>query len=201
MTYPIDPCTQPTPPIDDCRSEAGDITEREVKCAQQEWCRGLLDISAKYNAKPRGPYFQAARDFIRRFYDFGPGGRVFFRPTLAVFPDNFRTTFDGTLEYFVGDENEPDAPEGFAKANFFEANYSNRVDTEATAIQRFGNTAVAMGNVCLKEKVIIDDREVIKDTVVDKAFVYRKDRTDNNQLKLIVHMSAKRNSAGEAAVE
>ena len=202
MTDPIDPCNDPTPPIP-CERTTGDITDNDVKCAQQEWCNGLLEISRLYWDQPRGDFRGYAERFINKLYDFLPegAGRVFFRPTLAVFPNNFRTTFDGTLEYFVGDENEPDAPEGFAKANFFEANYSNRVDTEATAIQRFGNTAVAMGNVCLKEKVIIDDREVIKDTVVDKVFVYRKDRTDNNQLKLIVHMSAKRNSAGEAAVE
>jgi len=159
---------------------------------------GLLKISDAYRNDRRNfrPY---AEEFIYEFYDFEEG-RVFFRPTLAVFPNNFRTTFDGTLEYFIGanwDPNDPDDDpnDGFAKKHFIRATYSNRVDEETIAIQRFGNVAVAMGNVCLTERVAGGE----KTTVVDKVFAYRKD--DDHNLKLIVHMSALRNEPGKPAVE
>jgi hypothetical protein len=201
MTDPIDPCNDPTPPIP-CVVTRGDITDNDVKCAQQEWCAGLLEISRKYWATPREDFRGYAKEFIKKLYDFNGagGGRVFFRPTLAEFPENFRTTFDGTLEYFVGKEgNEDDRSDGFAKKKLVGAKYSNRVDTEDPAIQRYGRIGVAMGNVCLKETVIIDEREVTKDIVVDKTFVYRKD--DQGNVKLILHMSAQRNAPGEKAIE
>ena len=182
-----DPCNDPSPD-DPCfvEGEPGSISPEEVQCAQQQWCDGLLEISRKY--REHEDYVQAARDFIYKYYDFREGGRVFFRPTLAKFPNNFRTTFQGTLDYFIGD-----APgDGFAKANWKSAKYSNRVDTENPAIQIYGETAVAMGNVCLEEEGVPGM------TVVDKVFVYRK---VGNELKLIVHMSAKRNARGEEAFE
>jgi hypothetical protein len=199
MTYPDprDPCNDATidKPCDDL-GEPGDVTEHEVQCAQKNWCLGLLKLCEAYRNDRRNfrPYAEA---FIYEFYDFNEG-RVFFRPTLAMFPNNFRTTFDGTLEYFIGANWNPDLPDdpndGFAKKPFVRAAFSNRVDQETVAIQRFGNVAVAMGNVCLT-----DNRD--ETTVVDKVFAYRKDENDKNRLKLIVHMSAKRNVPGEAAVE
>lgn len=201
-----DPCNDPTPPIS-CERTTGDITVNDVKCAQQEWCRGLLEISRLYWAQPRGDFRGYARTFITRSYDFnGPEGvKVFFRPTLAKFPNNFRTTFDGTLEYFVG-TNDDDPNDGFAKKKLVEAKYSNRVDTVETAIQRYGRIGVAMGNVCLKERVPNTDpndpnypADKIKSTVVDKSFVFRKD--DEGNVRLILHMSAVRNEPGEKAVE
>lgn len=159
-----------------------------MQCAQQQWCEGLLEISRKYQNREHEDYVQAAKDFIYKYYDFREGGRVFFRPTLAKFPNNFRTTFEGTLDYFIGD----DPGDGFAKTNWKSAKYSNRVDTEDPAIQIYGETAVAMGNVCFEEEGVIGK------TVADKVFVYRK---VGNELKLIVHMSAKRNAPGEEAFE
>jgi hypothetical protein len=194
MSYPNDPiddpCNDPSPD-DPCFVEGreGSITPEEVQCAQQQWCDGLIGISRKYQNDPYGDEYRlAAIDFLNTYYDFREGGRVFFRPTLAKFPNNFRTTFQGTLDYFIGD-----APgDGFAKANWKSAKYSNRVDTENPAIQIYGETAVAMGNVCLEEEGVPGM------TVVDKVFVYRK---VGNELKLIVHMSAKRNAPGEEAFE
>jgi len=208
MSDPIDPCNDPTPPIP-CERTTGDITDNDVKCAQQEWCNGLLEISRLYWDQPRGDFRGYAERFINKLYDFLPegAGRVFFRPTLAVFPNNFRTTFDGTLEYFVGKRgNENDPNDGFAKKRLVDAKYSNRVDTEATAIQRYGRIAVAMGNVCLMERVPNDDpndpdypNDKLKNVVVDKSFVYRKD--NNGYVRLVLHMSAQRNESGKPAVE
>ena len=126
-----------------------------------------------------------------------------FLSSLAGFPNNFRTTFNGTLEYFVGDN----PGDGFAKKKLLDAKYSNRVDTELTAIQRYGRIAIAMGNVCLMEAVPNTDpddpdypEDKIVNVVVDKTFVFRKDDVGN--VKLILHMSAQRNvRPGEKAVE
>lgn len=189
--HKTDPCLDRYYPItcDETRPP-GPITRDEVRFAQQEWCRRLLEISEKFNSSPQGDYRQAAIDFINDLYDFP--GKVFFRPTLAQFPNNFRTTFDGTLEYFIGRPGHPE--EGFATKNLIEAKYSNRVDQEDPAIQIYerDNIAVAMGNVCLKESVVTTGGGLIKDIVVDKVFVYRKVR--NCHLKLTVHMSAQRNA-------
>jgi len=167
----------------------------------------LLEISRLYWQRPRGDFRGYAERFINTFYDFLPegAGRVFFRPTLAKFPDNFRTTRAGTLEYFIGKEgNDDDPDDGFAKKKFLDAKYSNRVDTEATAIQRYGRIAIAMGNVCLMEAVVDPDHPddpnpEIKNTVVDKTFVYRKD--DRGEVRLTLHMSALRNEKDKPPVE
>jgi hypothetical protein len=195
--HKTDPCLDNDNPVQ-CNTTGNPrpIDVNEVRFAQQEWCRRLLDISRTYHAG--GDYRQVAIDFINDLYDFP--GRVFFRPTLAQFPNNFRTTFDGTLEYFIGRPGHPE--EGFATKKLIAAKYSNRVDQQDPAIQLYDRDgiAVAMGNVCLKESLAgTGGTEVIKDIVVDKVFVYRK--VSNCRLKLTVHMSAQRNGPGQKAIE
>lgn len=189
---PYDPCSE-LPDPDPC-NQVGDpdvITPDEVKCAQQQWCDGLIRISRLYQANPDGnEYREEAIKFLNDLYDFGDGGRVFFRPTLALFPFNFRTDFQGTLDYFIGDRRG----DGFAKKKLKSATYSNKIagrDGEP-GIRIHGNTAMAVGNVCLEEEGVPGK------TVVDKVFVYRK---VGNDLKLMVHMSALRNDPGKPAFE
>jgi len=194
---PFDPCSD-LPDPDACRraGQHGRITEDDVRCAQQEWCDGLIDISQKYRDNPTGGEYRAAAiAFVNKYYDFGPGGRVFFRPTLAEFPCNFRTTFDGTLAYFIGGDGYPD--KGFAKKHLLSATYSNKIEGRSgpDAIRILSHDmATAMGNVCLIE--VVEDLET--SVVVDKVFAYRKVGTE---LKLMVHMSALRNMPGEQAFE
>jgi hypothetical protein len=136
-----------------------------------------------------------AEAFVRRMYDFGEGGRVFFRPTLAEAPCNFRTTFEGTLAYFIGGPGFPDT--GFAKKHLLTATYSNKIEGRngREGIRLLGHdTATAMGNVCLTEMV----HRIEQPVVFDKVFVYRKVGTE---LKLMVHMSAVRNDPKKPAVE
>lgn len=166
-------------PTDDV-SKNIDITEREVNEAQQAWCDGLMSISRAY--REGGNYRELAGKFIDDMYDFQEG-RVFFRPTLAAAPRNFRTTRAGALAYFIGeDPNFPD-DDGFAKKPWASARYDNAIEG-SNAIQIHGNIAMTMGNVYLKAEVTIDDKEV----VVDKVFAYRKDK--DGKLRLIVHKSA-----------
>src|SRR5262249_6664479 len=97
---------------------------------------------------------------------------------------NFRTTREGALSYFIaGDDDFPD-DKGFAiQYKWVAAWYDNEIEGKK-AIQTLGNIGIAMGNVYLRdEEVSIGG----KATVVDKLFVYKK---IGNEVRLIVHNSA-----------
>ena len=157
-----------------------DIDPEEVNKAQREWCDRLVATSRAY---PNGDYRKLANEFIDDLYDFQEG-RVFFRPTLALAPRNFRTTREGALAYFIGEDpdNFPD-DKGFIKLGWVWADFDNEIEGKE-AIQIHGDIAIAMGNVYLKNEVSIPGKQ----TVVDKVFVYRKDT--RGKLRLIVHNSA-----------
>ncbi len=163
-----------------------DITEDEVNEAQQKWCDGLISISREYTARgENGNYRAMAEEFIDDMYDFSKG-RVFFRPTLAMVPQNFRTTRQGAISYFVG--GDPDFPDdkGFIKLGWISADYHNEIEDDE-AIQIHGNIGIAMGNVYLRnEEVGIGGRQ----TIVDKLFVFQK---RGGEVRLIVHNSAATN--------
>ena len=165
----------------DEKSKKKEISEKEVNEAQQAWCDGLVEISKAY--REDGDYKRLADKFIDDLYDFAEG-KVFFRPTLAAAPRNFRTTRAGARAYFIGDDpvNFPD-DEGFAKKPWVHARYDNAIEG-SNAIQIHGNIAMTMGNVYLTPEVSTDGKEV----VVDKVFAYRKD--SEGKLRLIVHKSA-----------
>ena len=163
---------------DDSRKKP--ITEKEVNAAQQAWCDGLIEISEAY--RNRGNYRELAEKFIDYKYDFKEG-RVFFRPTLAAAPQNFRTTREGALSYFIGENPRFPDDDGFAKKPWAKARFDNAIEG-SNAIQIFGNIAMTMGNVYLQPEVSTDGKEVI----VDKVFAFRKD--DKGKLRLIVHKSA-----------
>jgi hypothetical protein len=166
--------------MDDATYSNSDITEKEVNAAQQAWCDRLVEISKAY--RNHGNYRQLAENFIDDLYDF-KDGRVFFRPTLAAAPRNFRTTRAGALSYFIGENSDFPKDDGFAKKPWVDARYDNAIEG-SNAIQIFGNIAMTMGNVYLQSEVSTDGKEV----VVDKVFAYRKDKKGN--LRLIVHKSA-----------
>lgn len=165
-----------------------DITEKEINEAQATWCRRLVEISRAYMERERrgDEYKTLARNFVDELYDNWEDRQVFFRPTLALAPRNFRTTRAGALAYFIGgDPNFPD-DKGFIKLNWIDARYDNVIEGKE-AIQRHGNIGIAMGNVYLTPEVSTDG----KDTVVDKVFVYRK--YEEGDVRLIVHNSAATN--------
>lgn len=158
-----------------------DITEEEVDQAQHDWCEWLVKVSQEY--KNGGNYRKKAQEFIDALYDFGGENRVFFRPTLAMAPQNFRTTKEGALAYFIGEDPEFPNDEGFIKKGWISATFDNEIEGKA-AIQVHDNIGIAMGNVYLrKEEVTIGGKEV----VVDKVFVFLK---RDGEVRLIVHNSA-----------
>jgi hypothetical protein len=158
-----------------------DITPREVDEAQQAWCDGLLKISRLY--REGGDYRGEAESFIDEVYDFAEG-QVFFRPTLAMAPQNLRTTREGAISYFIGEDDDFPDDEGFAKKPWISARYDNAIE-DSNAIQIHRNIALTMGNVYLRQdEVSLGGKEV----VVDKVFAFRKDQ--KGKLRLCVHKSA-----------
>jgi|ERR1700741_1887845 len=161
-------------------SEPTDITEKEVNQAQRDWCDGLIEICEEY--RNHGDYKDKAEKFIDRLYDFHES-RVFFRPTLAMAPQNFRTTREGALSYFIGEDPKFPDDEGFIKKGWISAEFDNEIEGK-DAIQVHGNIGIAMGNVYLRQaEVTVGGKSV----VVDKVFVFMK--TDG-KVRLIVHNSA-----------
>ena len=164
-----------------------DITPEEVDEAQKLWCDGLVAISKAYmERKTRGDEYKTlARKFVDEKYDNWETRQVFFRPTLAVAPQNFRTTRPGALAYFIGEIEEfPD--KGFIKLNWIDAWHDNMVEGKS-AIQTHKDIGIAMGNVYLVSEVSTDG----KPTIVDKIFVFKKYGAGN--IRLIVHNSAATN--------
>jgi hypothetical protein len=160
------------------RSDPNEISKDEVNKAQKRWCKGLLKICREYING--GNYRAEAEAFIDKNYDFAKS-EVFFRPTLAMAPHNFRTTREGALSYFIG-ENPRFNDEGFIKKKWVEAKFDNRIEGK-DAIQVHGNIGIAMGNVYLRQEVTIGGNW----TVVDKVFVFLK---RDGEVRLIVHNSA-----------
>lgn len=164
-------------------SSPSPITEQEIDEAQAAWCKGLVDI-AKASREHRD-YLTKANEFIDNMYDFNGKGKVFFRPTLAYKPHAFRTDRPGTLSYFIGGNlSFPNDGEGFARGPWASADYSNDLGEGVKGIQIYGDIAVVMGTVTLRDTSG-------KPTTVDKVFVFRKEA--DHKLKLILHMSAKSN--------
>lgn len=160
------------------KADPNDITEDEVNAAQKRWCKGLIAICKKY---PDGDYKTEAENFLDENYDFGKSP-VFFRPTLAMAPQNFRTTKEGALSYFIGENPRFPKDDGFIKKGWVKAKFDNTIEGKR-AIQVHRNIGIAMGNVYLRQEVTIGGTW----TVVDKVFVYLK---RDNEVRLIVHNSA-----------
>jgi hypothetical protein len=156
-----------------------EITKDEINKAQKRWCKGLLKICRKYI--DNDDYKAEAEAFIDKNYDFGKS-EVFFRPTLAMAPQNFRTTREGALSYFTGDDPRFPDDEGFIKKKWVKAKFDNRIEGK-DAIQVHGNIGIAMGNVYMRQEVTIGGNW----TVVDKVFVFLK---RDGEVRLIVHNSA-----------
>jgi hypothetical protein len=160
------------------------IDEDEIDEAQRAWCEGLKAICREYiDHGENGNYRRMAGEFIDDLYDFEKG-QVFFRPTLAMAPQNFRTTREGALSYFIGGDpdNFPN-DKGFIKEKWVSVWFDNEIEGKR-AVQVHGDVAIAMGNVYLsKHEVVVGGKMV----VVDKVFVFFK---RDGRLRLIVHNSA-----------
>jgi hypothetical protein len=149
------------------------ISEREVVDAQKAWGEGIVAIGKTY--REGGDYTAAAAAHINRFYGYDLS-LVLFKPTLASI-DQFRTSFDSALSYFVG--GNPSFPEdkGFAIKPWTKVRWKNY-----GIVNNSCSMAVAMGNYWFTPA------DGGADTKVEYSFAYV--RGEQGDLKIVVHHSS-----------
>lgn len=150
------------------------ITEAEVLAAQKAWGDALVAISTTYDQNGLAAAQALAEKVIDEAYGY-QFGAVLFKPTLTVVPQTFRTTREGAIAYFVG--NNP----AFPKDKGFALNGWQKVEIQNAGIFIVGNVATTMGNVLLTDKTG-------KVTTVDKTWQFFKD--SNGKLRIILHHSS-----------
>ena len=150
------------------------ISEADVLAAQRAWGEALVSISQTFETQG----FAAAKATAEQVLDAAYGynlGPVLFKPTLTVAPQTFRTTRDGALAYFVGNDPRFPTDTGFALKGW------RSVEIVNAAIYLNGDTAMSMGNVLIKDKNG-------KVTTVDKTWGYVRD--DRGALRIVLHHSS-----------
>lgn len=150
------------------------LTQAEVEAAQVAWGEALVAISTTHDKE--GP--EAAKKLAEEIIDAAYGydlGPVLFKPTLTEAPQTFRTTKEGALAYFVGQNPEFPEDSGFALKGWTD------VKIENAAIFIDGNMATTMGNVMITNK----DGSV---TTVDKTWGFVRD--NEGEIKIVLHHSS-----------
>lgn len=148
------------------------ITEREVVDAQKQWGQGIVHIGSVYSSK--GNYSDAAADFIQRMYGYDLSS-VLFKPTLAS-KDQFRSSFDAALSYFVGGNDAYPEDKGFAIKPYTNVKFDNE-----GIINNSCRMAVAMGNYFFTDTSG-------GETKVEYTFAYVKDKDES--LRIVAHQSS-----------
>lgn len=150
------------------------ITEAEVTAAQEAWGKALIQISQDYRTGGLEKATATAEAVLDAAYgyDFGP---VLFNPTLTFGEQNFRTTREGALSYFVGGNEDFPNDRGFALKDWRKYAFTN------AAVLIDGDLAITMGNVMLTDQ----DGNV---TTVDKTWAFKKD--DKGALRIVLHHSS-----------
>ena len=150
------------------------ITEADVKAAQDGWGKALIQISDDFASGGIAKAKATANRVLDAAYGYNLGV-VLFNPTLTHGAQTFRTTKAGALAYFVGDDRSFPADKGFALGGWKKYEYRN------AGIFINGDLAITMGNVILTDK----DGKV---TTVDKTWGFKKD--SQGQLRIVLHHSS-----------
>jgi hypothetical protein len=150
------------------------ISEADVLAAQRAWGEALVQISRDYESGGVTKAKATAEKVLDSAYGYNLGP-VLFKPTLTTAPQTFRTTRDGALAYFVGNNPAFPADTGFALKGW------RTVEIRNAAIYLNGDTAMSMGNV------LITDKQG-KVTTVDKTWGYTRD--DEGKLRIVLHHSS-----------
>ena len=150
------------------------ITQAQVEAAQQAWGKALVQISTDFEQGGIAKAKATAEKIIDGAYAYQMGP-VLFKPTLTVEPQTFRTTKQGALAYFVGQDPNFPNDNGFALKGW------RSVEIKNAAIQLYGDTAISMGKVMLTDKNG-------KVTTVDKTWGYVRD--DQGNLRINLHHSS-----------
>jgi hypothetical protein len=112
------------------------MTNELIEAAQQAWGDGIVNISSAHTTD--ADYVQIAHDHVDTLYAYGLTP-VLFKPTLAA-EQQFRSTFDDALSYFVASNGACPEDKGFAIKGWTAVRFEN-VD-----ILTEGKVGMAMGN-------------------------------------------------------
>ena len=112
------------------------ITKAMIEEAQAAWGAGIVRIAGAH--KVGDNFEQVARTHVETLYAYGITP-VLFKPTLAA-EQQFRSTFDDALSYFVATNNACPEDKGFAIKGWTAVRFEN-VD-----ILTEGKVGMAMGN-------------------------------------------------------
>ncbi len=150
------------------------ITEADVRAAQEGWGKALIQISDDYAAGGITKAKATAGAVLDGAYGYNMGV-VLFKPTLSTGDQTFRTTRAGALAYFVGDDKTYAQDSGFALKGW------KKYECKNAGVFINGDLALTQGHVILTDKAG-------KVTVVDKTWGFKKD--DKGQLRIVLHHSS-----------
>jgi len=149
------------------------ITEAEVRQAQQAWGDALVQISQDHAEHGVEKATETARAVLDAAYGYNMGP-VLFKPTLASGETTFRTTYEGALSYFVAGNPQFDDG-GFALKGW------ESYDFENAAVYINGDLALTMGHV-----MVTDGAGDV--TTVDKTWGFKKD--ESGAVRIVLHHSS-----------
>ena len=147
------------------------ITRQNVEDAQEKWGQGIVEISSAYSEG--ADFVKRAELHIDSLYDY-KDGNVLFKPTFAS-EEQFRSTFDSALSYFVGENGVCSEDTGFAIKGWTKVKFQN------DDVIIHGSTALAMGNYFFTNS----EGDEVK---VEYSFVYTNDSEGN--LRICLHHSS-----------
>jgi hypothetical protein len=112
------------------------LLDHEIEAAQRAWGDGIVGIGQAF--QQGADYRARALELIADLYSYHLG-TVLFCPTMAANPQ-FRTTVEGALSYFVGDNAEFSEDQGFALRPWASVRFEN------VAVISQVDSALTMGN-------------------------------------------------------
>merc|ERR1719214_148606 len=157
-----------------------EMTRELIEAAQKAWGDGIVNIAAAHTSS--GNYVQTATDHINTLYAYEQSP-VLFKPTLAA-QEQFRSTFDTALSYFVASNNACPEDTGFAIKGWTAVCFEN-VD-----VITVGSVGMAMGNYFFTNA----DGDESK---VEYSFGYMLD--DDDKVRIILHHSSMPYAASDAS--
>ena len=142
-----------------------------VTATQQKWGNLVIEIGNAY--KKNESLESLASDLLHNIYAFNHC-EVLFKPTLAK-NNQFRTTKDEFLSYFLGQNKVCDEDSGFAIKGWKSIEFENYKITEQN------NQLLAMGNYYFKDN---------EDKLLKVEYTFGFIKVSNEELKINLHHSS-----------
>jgi len=150
------------------------ISEKDLFDARTAWGNGLLEISKSFETEGIEMARKVAGSMLDSLYGFDLG-QVLFKPTLSGGSQTFRTTKEGALSYYTGQNSVYPNDVGFGVMFWREFN------SNTSAIFIDDTVAMWMGSFTLIDR----DGQITK---VDKSWGYKLD--GNGNLRIMLHHSS-----------